>query len=320
MRNLFILSFLFLLSCQKIYQDKFVFCGTYVRVISPHKEAAKIAQEEFKRLEKIFNFYDPNSELSLLNSTYNFPFPASSELIKCIEEAKKVYQLSGGFFDVGKARLYNFWKDIIKKKRKIKDKDFNFLKKTVDELKRDSFLDVVIDKKNRTITLKKKGLKVDLGGIAKGFIIDKVVERLKKKGIKSALIDAGGDIFCLGKYKGRKWRVGIKDPKNKSRVIYSLSLSNQAVATSGSYEQFFEFSGRSFSHLIDPFSGFPVNNNILSVTVVAPSATLADSLATTFFIMGYEKTKEFIKRHKDLNIDVFLVLQEDNKEKLYHLK
>lgn len=318
MRNLFIFSFLFLLSCQKIYQDKFVFCGTYIKVISPHKEAAKIAQEEFKRLEKIFNFYDPSSELSILNSTYNFPFSASSELIECVKKAKKIYQLSEGFFDVSKARLYNFWKDIIRKRRKIED--FSFLKKTVEELKKDSFSDIVINEKKKTIIIKKKGLKIDLGGIAKGFMIDKVVKRLKKEGIESALIDAGGDIFCLGKYKGGKWRVGIKDPKNKSRIIYSLSLSNQAVATSGSYEQFFEFSGKRFSHLIDPFGGFPVNNNILSVTVVASSATLADSLATAFFIMGYEKTKEFIKRHKDLDIEVFLVLQEDNKEKLYHLK
>ncbi|OQX88463.1 MAG: hypothetical protein B6D55_00035 [Candidatus Omnitrophica bacterium 4484_70.2] len=315
MYRLFFL-FLFLFGCQKIYKDSFVFCGTLVRIISPYKNAAKICKEEFRRLEKIFNLYDPNSELAQLNSTYNIPFSVSSELMECIKEAEKIYELTGGFFDISKARLYEFWKRIIKEKRKIED--FSALEEMVERFKRDSFSDILIDENHKKITLRRKGLKLDLGGIAKGYIIDKVVERLKKEKIDSALIDAGGDIFCLGKYKNRKWRIGIRDPQDKNKIIFVISLSNQAVATSGGYEQYFEFKRKKYSHLINPLTGFPQDNKILSVTVVAEKAALADSLATAFSVMGYEKIKDFIHKHRELKIEVFLVLMEKGKEKLYH--
>jgi len=315
MYRLLLLLF-FLLGCQKIYKDSFVSCGTLVRIVSPYKNAAKISGEEFRRLEKIFNLYDPNSELAQLNSTYNIPFSASFELMECIKEAEKIYKLTGGFFDISKARLYKFWKGVIKERKKIED--FTALKETVEELKKDSFSDILIDETHKKITLRRKGLKLDLGGIAKGYIIDKVVERLKKEGIESALIDVGGDIFCLGKYKNRKWRIGIRDPQDKNKIIFAFSLTNQAVATSGGYEQYFEFKKKKYSHLINPLTGFPQDNKILSVTVAAEKATLADSLATAFSVMGYEKIKEFIRKHRELKIEVFLVLMEKGREKLYH--
>lgn len=311
---IFSLLILSLTSCTKsIYKETFVISGTYLKVTSPYREAAKIVYQEFKRLDNIFNSYNPDSEISQLNRMYNAPVKVSPELIAVIKLAKDVYNLTDGYFDISKGRLYQFWKELIQKE-KI---DVSPSPSEIEKLNNLGGMDnVLIDEDNQTVTITKEGLKLDVFGIAKGFMVDKAVEKLKANGIDSAIIDAGGDLYCLGKTKNRYWRVGIRDPLKKGEIIHSLNLFNEAVATSGSYEQFFDYKGRRFSHLINPFTGYPQETNILSVSVVANNVTTADSLATAFFIMGIQGIKKFLSQHLT-TLKIFVVTKDGEKERLY---
>jgi thiamine biosynthesis lipoprotein len=291
----FLFLFFSFISCSPaLYKDTFVVSGTYLKITSPYKEAAKIVYQEFRRLDKILNPYKPASEIAKLNKTYNEPIKVSSELMEVIKLAQDVYNLTGGFFDVSRGALYNFWKDLIREGR-IR----NFpSQEDIDKIKDLGGMDsILINEEERTVTIKKRGLLIDLCGIAKGFMVDKSVQRLRKEGIDSAIIDAGGDIYCLGKNRDKPWLVGVRDPLNKKEVIYPFLLSEEAVATSGGYEQYIEYQGKKFSHIINPFTGYPLDTNILSVSVVAKNTTTADSLATAFFIMGLEGIRDFLSQN-----------------------
>jgi len=295
---------IFSVSCSKpVYKNTFVVAGTFLEVRSSDEKAASIVSEEFRRLSKIFNIYDKDSEISRLNNTAGVNFKASWELIEVLILAKEVYRLTDGAFDVSCGALYEFWKDLIKQKDL---KEFP-TQKEIARLKNFSGLEYVeINPQKQIVTIKRRGLKIDLGGIAKGYMVDKAVGKLKAKGIKSALINAGGDIYCLGKNGRRPWKIGIKDPTQSESLLQTLELENEAVATSGSYEQFFELKGKKYSHLIDPRSGFPVSNSVESVSVVRSNCVTADSLATAFFVMGPEEIDKFLTNNR-YDIEVFVV-------------
>jgi len=278
-----------------MHKDTFVISGTFLEVQSLHPEAAKIVYTEFKRLDKIFNLHDPESELSRLNRTYNTPFHASDELIELISLSQQLSVLTQGAFDASARKLYSFWKEAIKAKklkelpsaRKIKELRANCGNHFID-----------IDRAKNTITINRQGLQLDLSAIAKGYMVDKAALRLKGNGITSALINAGGDVYCLGTDRSQPWQVGIRDPRNKKKIIDTVSLIDEAIATSGSYEQFFTHEGEQYSHLIDPRTGYPVANKVLSVSVVSQNCTTADGLATGFFILGIEGVKEFLNQQR----------------------
>jgi len=310
---LFLICALFLSSCTKpLYKNQFIISGTYLEVISPYKEAAAICYQEFKRLDRIFNYYDSASEISQLNQTYNEPFVASAELIEALQLSKQIYQESRGAFDISCGALYSFWKDLT---RKEKIEEFPS-PQTVNELKSLCGMDnIEINAQQNRVTIKKKGLKIDLAGIAKGYIVDKAVAKLKEAGLNSALINAGGDIYCLGKNSDRAWKVGIKNPKYPQSIVESENLINEAIVTSGSYEQFFVYKDERYSHLIDSRTGYPVKTDIVSVSVVSKSCAIADSLATSFFIMGIDGINKFLPR-SPYKIKVFVVRFEGDQEKL----
>jgi thiamine biosynthesis lipoprotein len=310
----FIFSLLFFSACAKpLDKQTFIITGTTLEIISPDKNAALIVYDEFKRLDKIFNFYDPQSELSRLNNSYNTPFRASPELIEVLKLAAQVNLMTNGAFDPSYGRLYNFWKNLIKKGG-LKELP---AQEGIAELKKAGGMhNVEINEKEKTITIKKEGLKIDLSGIAEGYIVDKAILKLKEKGVKSALINAGGDIYCLGKNKTRPWVVGVRDPQEMKGLIENEVLIDEGIATSGNYAQFFEFNSKRYSHIIDPRTGYPADNNVLSVSVITKNCTSADSLSTAFFVLGLEGIKEFISRNPS-TMRVFVVTR-DKKGKHIH--
>lgn len=322
----FIFSLVLFCSCAKpLHKDTFVITGTYLEVISPDKNAAVIVHEEFKRLDKIFNFYDPQSELSKLNNTYNIPFKASPELIEVLKLAHQVSQMSGGAFDPSYGSLYAFWKELIKQGE---IKELPGAEKIAELKKLGGMENIEINDKEKTVLLKKEGLKIDLSAIAEGYMVDKAVLKLKAKGIKSAVINAGGDIYCLGTNGGKPWVAGIKDPQEMQGIIENEMLIEEAVATSGSYAQFFELpaasgrglaeggGGKRYSHLIDPRTGYPVDNNVLSVSVITKNCTSADSLSTSFFVMGLDKIKDFISKNPS-TMRIFIVTWDKKGKHIY---
>lgn len=309
LKALAIIACIIFSSCtQREYKDTFVISGTYVKVVSSHKDAAKIVHDEFRRLDKIFNPYLSDSEISRLNQGVDIPVKVSGELCELILLAKAAWEKTGGFFDASQGALYQAWKDVIKKKR-------NFLSEgeVASLCVQGGMTHLVVNEKDRIAMITKKGVRLDLSGIAKGFMVDKAKEKLQARGINNALIDAGGDIYCLGTHRGNPWTVGIQNPLKKYDTLYPLKLTNRAAATSGNYEQFFEYQGRRYSHLVNPKTGYPVSGEVLSVTVVGDEAAIADYCATALYIMGLKGIKDFMTRDKFAGksaIEVFAVTKQ----------
>jgi len=156
------------------------------------------------------------------------------------------------------------------------------------------FSNLVFDKKS---LIKKTELKIDTGAYAKGYIVDKGIEFLKSEGIKSAMINAGGDLYALGSKKNRKWHIAIKNPDNKKKFLSIIALKNKAVATSGNYERYFEKNGQRYTHIFDATT-LKSANNYKSISVIADTVERSDGLATVYYLMDINKIRESCSRLK----------------------
>lgn len=254
------------------------------------RRAINEAFERFKELENKFNYFNPHSELSAVNrKAYAQGIEISQDMYQIISLALEGSQLSDGAFDITVTpitRLYGFGTD---KQQVPSGKNLNVKLQSV------GWKNILLNPEQQTIRLTNKHTLLDLGGIAKGYAIDEAVVILKKHGIKNGLVNAGGDIYALGKNRGKMWRIGVRHPRNTTGNIQVIELSDQACATSGDYEQyFFDNNQKRNSHIFNPSTGRPANleNNIASVTVIAASAGRADMLATACFVLGEEKSQK----------------------------
>ena len=158
--------------------------------------------------------------------------------------------------------------------------------------------DIRFDEETGEVFFEKEGMKIDFGGIAKGYTSTRLMDILQEQGISSALVNLGGNVQALGdKPDGSKWKVGIQDPENNSDLLGILSISDLAVITSGGYERYFEEDGKTYHHIIDTRTGYPADTGLLSVTIVMQDGTTADGLSTFLFAAGEEKAVEFWKEH-----------------------
>jgi thiamine biosynthesis lipoprotein len=147
------------------------------------------------------------------------------------------------------------------------------------------------------------GMKIDLGAIAKGYTVDCAVRKLRESGIKNCLVNAGGQIYCLGDKFGRPWRIAIRNPR-KSGLWDYLELRNKAVSTSGDYEQYFTKGNKRYSHILNPKTGYPVDSGIISATVIADDGLTADALSTSIFVLGKEKGRELAQNFTDAKVEI----------------
>ncbi|MBU0650853.1 FAD:protein FMN transferase [bacterium] len=270
------------------YKDNRVVMGTFAEVVCQDKEAINAAFEEIKKVEKIANNFDPESEVSLLNK--NGKLKVSYDMINLIKESVKYYNLSNGAFDITVGPVDSIWKEKI---REAQDGKKDMVLPSASEIRKKLLLvgsdKILIDEEKSFVKFLKPGMSVDFGGIAQGYAVDKAVKKLREMGITSAMINLSGDIYCLGKNGNNKWRIGARDPRDSKKISYTLDLENQAVVTSGDYEQFFEVNGKRYSHIIDPRSGYPVDNGVISVTVVSENTVAGDAMSTGIFVLGKEK-------------------------------
>ena len=262
--------------------------GTIVEITCQDRAAITSAFEEIKKIETIANIFNPDSEISRLNAAGKIQ--ASRDLFNMVRESLKYYRLSEGAFDITVGPVVSIWKEKImeaeNKTRGLTLPTESQIKKAVSLVGSDK---ISLDESASSIRFTQSGMSIDLGAIAKGYAVDKAVRRLKELGVRSALVNAGGNVYCLGKKGSRKWRIGVRHPRKAAEIVYYLDLENQGAATSGDYEQFFILDKKRYSHIINPKTGWPVDNNISSVTIIAPDAATSDGLSTTVFVLGKEK-------------------------------
>ena len=291
------LSFALISGCQnqQLYKDNRVMMGTFVEVVSADKRAGGIAFEEIKRIENLLSKYNPQSEVSQLNKLGKLK--VSPETFYIIKKAIEFWRLSDGTFDITVAPLVDLWGFTGKKYNLPKDEEIKNTLKLVGSEK------IILHDSNNVVEFKTPGTKIDLGAIAKGYAVDCAVEKLKEAGIRSCLINAGGQIYCLGDNFGTPWKVAIKNPRGKTVIGY-LNLKDKAVATSGDYEQYFFKNNKRYSHILNPKTGYPADSGIVSVTVVAQDGLTSDALATAIFVLGKAKGQALVKRFPDIEVKI----------------
>ena len=241
-----------------------------------------IAIGEISRIEALISSWKSTSQTSNINKNAGVaPVQVSEELFSLIQRALQISNLTDGAFDISYASMDKLWKyDGSMTQMPSKEA----IKKSVAKV---GYKDIVVDPQNSTVFLKNKGMKIGFGAIGKGYAADKAKKLLISNGVSGGIINASGDINSWGsKPSGSSWQVAITNPLNKNKAFAMLPIKD-AVVTSGNYEKYVIFNSRRYSHIIDPRTGYP-SQGIISVTVFAPKAELADALATSVFVMGVE--------------------------------
>lgn len=272
--------------------------GTYVTIkihdadknYAVKKEAADKAFAEIKRLENLLSSFKKDSVVSRINSAGISEVLLDEDTFFILKKAKYFNEVSAGAFDITVLPLLELWGFHGARHRVPSEEEIR------ETLKRIGSDKMVLDEAGHSVRFLQEGMKIDLGGIGKGYTSDKAVKILRENGVKSAVVAAAGDIYCLGRRAdGRKWTVGIRDPRKKNKLIKDIELQNEAVSTSGGYERFFELSGKRYSHIMDPRTGRPAQNDLLSATVMSGDSIASDALATAVMVLGEEKGLKMIK-------------------------
>ena len=269
--------------------------GTQVDVLvrAENRAHGDIAVEAcFKTMESLqtkFNVYDPKSEISVVNASAGTSWAVLDEdLFVVFAKALEISEDSDGAFDVTVRPLINLWSKARKAKSVPKEGEIRAALKLV------GYKKLNFDRKKKRIRYEKPGMAVDLGGIAKGYVLAAGIDTLRKEGIKEALLNGGGDILTLGGKGDGPWKIGIQDPRNKGGVLGKLDVRDKAVMTSGDYERFYMYEGVRYHHILDPDTGYPARG-LMSVTVVGEDGASADALATAVFVLGLEKGLRLIE-------------------------
>ena len=228
------------------------------------QKAAAAAFARIKEIEKLMSNFIEESEVCRLNDVAGvFPLEVSRETYRVLARSREISRTTEGAFDITVGPFLKLWKKGAREGQAPSPEALEEAKGLV------GFARVKLFAEEQEVLLERRGMEIDLGGIAKGDAVDEAVRALREHGVENALVDAGGDVYCLGRNReGIPWRVGIKDPLGSKEYLGVLSLENKAVATSGDYERFYEIGGKIYSHIIDPRTGRPVSVAV-SVTVIA---------------------------------------------------
>ena len=314
---IFLLSFMLLFAgcgMKKQFEFSGETMGTtyHVKFVAEYLQNTKMLKEEIDmRLDEInqsMSTFRKDSEISRFNAlqTAGEKFRISDDFYDVLTAAKKIYEETNGAWDGTVKPLVDLWgfyksenKHTIPEKKQIAallpNIGFNNI---------EIFADHYLVKKNPSITL-------DLASIAKGYGVDQVAALIRANDIHDFLVEIGGEVFAGGLRKdGKKWRIGINKPQENAPIdqVYKVvELKDRGFATSGDYRNYFEVNHKRFSHVIDPKTGYPVDNGVVSVSIIAPTCTLADGLATAVMVLGHEKGLDLVNRLD--NTECFIVTQ-----------
>jgi len=257
-------------------------------------DAIDAAILEVRRIENLLTTFNDFSQTSLINENAGIkPVQVDAEVFKLIQRSIRISTLTDGAFDITYGsidkRLWNFDQNMTS----LPDKETALL-----SVQLINYQNVVLDSKRSTVYLKNRGMRIGFGGIGKGYAADQAKQILQQSNINSGIVNAGGDLITWGsQLSGQPWTVGIADPAQTDRPFSALQISNMAIATSGNYEKYVTIGGKRYSHTIDPKTGLPTSG-VKSVTIICPSAELADALATPVVVMGVKVGLELINQIK----------------------
>jgi len=248
---------------------------------------------EFERLEGLLSNWREDSDIQRLNAAAGkHAVPVGTELRDVLQVARQVSDWTSGKFDVTFGVMSGLWKfDYQNKDGTIPDHN--------EVLRRRKLIDyreLLVDERAGTAFLRREGMVANLGGIGKGYAVDRARDILRKRGFRDFMIQFGGDMYVAGRSGGRPWRLGIQDPRGpENRIFATIDLSESTFSTSGDYARFFIKDGRRYHHISDPATGEPAVG-CRSVTILTESATVADGLSTGVFILGPEAGMALIER------------------------
>lgn len=264
-----------------------------------------MAIAEIQRIERLISSWNINSETSKINQSAGVnPVKVSKELFDLIKRAIQISKITEGAFDISYASMDKIWKF---DGTMTEMPSAEAIKKSVEKV---GFINIVLDEANQTVFLKLKGMKIGFGAIGKGYAADKSKKILQNKGVVAGLINASGDLNCWGQQPdGQSWKIGITNPINKNKIFSWFDIEDRAVVTSGNYEKYISFNGKRYTHIINPKTGYPASG-IVSVTVFAPKAELADALATSIFVMGVEVGLDLIDQLDEVEC---IIIDDTNK-------
>jgi len=252
------------------------------------EDAVEAVLAEMRRVDALMSHYRPESELSGINQrAAQEAVRVDPELAILIIRAGQLSELTRGAFDITYASVGYLY-------------DYREHRKPTDEqiaagLGAVNWRNVVVDPAASTVRFSRDGVRIDLGGIAKGYAVDRAIGILRSRGIEHATVTAGGDSRILGDRLGRPWMIGIRHPDDAGKVILRMPVVDEAVSTSGDYERYFDEGGERYHHIIDPRTGRSAGE-VRSVTIIGPDATTTDGLSTSVFVLGPERGIELVER------------------------
>lgn len=296
------------------YEDSRISMACAYSIVVYGEEESKLAAavtaalDEVDRIDRLMSHYKQESPLSKLNRTAaSQAVKVEPELFDFIAECLRYSRESDGAFDVTVGPLLKAWGFFRGEGRMPKAAELAEARGKV------GWRHVILNQQEKTIRFDRAGVELDLGGIAKGYAVDRAVAVLKQHGIGQALVNAcGSTIYGLGAPPGETgWEVKLRDPISSQKTAMTVRLNNRALSVSGSYEKFFDLGGKRYSHIFDPRTGWPVQG-VLSVAVLTDTGTAGDALDNVFYVLGIKKSRDYINRLNDTS--AFLFLLPDSKE------
>lgn len=254
------------------------------------RQKVDAAYREMQRLSDMMNHYDPDSVVSAINRAAGKPaVPVPRELMEVLVMARRVSERSGGAFDITVGALkgwrFNPENPAMPSAREI-----------AAALPLINYRDVILDEKNGSVRLRQPGMRLDLGGIAKLYILNAGMQLLKQQGIANAMLNGGGDVVVTGTRAGRPWRIGIRHPRRDGELLATVELTRGWVVTSGDYERYFIRDGRRYHHILDPRTGYPPVAGPQQVTLVGEDLSNLNGFSSAIMLLGADKGRELIGR------------------------
>jgi len=300
------------------YRETQVLMGTIVHIdvcqdVQNTQEgmaAYKAAWERLKDIAWRMNVLDERSDVARINNSTGDPVLIGADTYMVLKHSQKYSRNTKGAFDITVWPLINLWKQSAKSNTLPTIEQIQKAQRAIGSNNIQLLPNNLVKRIN-------PGTKIDLGGIAKGYAIDEVARIFRGYGILSFFIDAGGDIYVGGQNcSGKPWRVGIRDPRDRSTILNIVEVVDSAVTTSGNYEKYYTIANERWSHIIDPHSGFP-QRNVISATVIAPTAMEADALATALCVLGGKPGTEFMNMLTERHASLIIVKDQSNRIKKF---